>query len=63
MNFKKYLPRFKSTSEVTLPQDRNQPIGLTFADTSVMLLWARPGKDFKIWSRAFRRFVNLNAHQ
>lgn len=39
------------------------PIGLTFADSSVMLLWARPGKDFKIWSRAFRRFVNLNAHQ
>lgn len=39
------------------------PIGLTFADSSVMLLWARQGKDYKIWSRAFKRFINLDRKQ
>ena len=56
-DYKRYLPKGKASSDIVLPQDRTKPIGLTFADASVMLLWARPGKDFKIWSRAFKRFV------
>lgn len=45
-------------SDLTLPDVRREPIGLCFADGSAHLLWARPGKDFKVWSRALKRFVS-----
>lgn len=41
----------KSKSDVQeLPKNTTEPIGLTFSDGSMMLLWARPGKNFKVWT-------------
>ena len=45
-------------TDLALPEDRTEPIGLCFADGNIMLLWARAGKDFKVWSRALKRFVS-----
>ena len=54
-DYEKYFP--KSKGKLTLPTDRTEPFGVTFSDGTMMLLWARPGKDFKVWTRAFTRFM------
>ena len=62
-DYKRFFPKGKISDKVTLPDEMTEPIGLTFSDASVMLLWARKGKDYKIWTRAFKRFVTLDERQ
>ena len=49
------LHEFENVKEV--PGGRSEPIGLIFTNGNLMLLWAKPGKEFKYWTRAFKRFV------
>jgi len=55
-----YKKHFKGSVEIELPSERTEPIGLIFYDGSIMLLWAKPGRDFKVWTRAFECFVQRN---
>ena len=49
------LSEFKSVNSI--PGGRSEPIGLIFTNGNLMLLWAKPGKEFKYWTRAFKRFI------
>lgn len=46
-----------SANKVAFFEGRTEPIGLIFAKGNVMLLWAKRGKEFKYWTRAFKRLV------
>jgi len=48
-----YPKNFKKAVDIALPNQRTEPIGLVFEDGSIILLWAKPGKEFKVWTRSF----------